>query len=200
MSKLLKSQSAPLNVTQQANHRIFAGLGWDPHEDKGLIKKAKAISQGKQMHHDLDLACYVYDKEARYICHICAESGQQSDQTGKIYHSGDNIEGVGDGDDEQISVELKDIDPVIDSIIFAASIKSGHSFDEISNPEIRLADGYSGHEFVHRDLSDVALHGANLYAFIRVYRSGDGWAMHYIDEAMSSTDGHERPALLKKFI
>ena len=122
MPSIQKGEKGPLNVTKEARHRVFVGLGWDPNEETGLIDKAKALVKGQELHHDLDLSAYVFDADARMISHICAESGRHTDQTGKIYHSGDNIEGLGDGDDEQISVELKDLDPLIAHIIFTASI------------------------------------------------------------------------------
>lgn len=201
MAKLQKGQITTLNVTQEAQHRVVVGLGWDPNENTGLVDKAKALSKRQSTHHDLDLSCYVFDVNGHYISHICAISDKHTDQTGKIYHSGDNTEGVGDGDDEQISVELKDIDPAIHSIIFVASIKSGHVFGEINAPEIRIADGYSKHNFLHHDLSDRDGEKHKSFAFIRLLKTPDNtWKLHYISEYIEPLVDGQQAANLKKYL
>lgn len=200
MSKLAKGQSTKLNVTQEARHRVFVGLGWDPVERVSLIDKAKAIASGKETHHDLDLSCYIFDRDGRYISHVAAQDGKNADQTGHIYHSGDNIEGLGDGDDEQISVELKDLDPAIANIIFKASIKSGHSFAEVKDPEIHISDGYTGRQFLHQMLSDTPENDRNAFVFVRLHKTPEGqWMMQYIGEFLDQAGRTDWPEILKPF-
>ncbi|MBX2833672.1 MAG: tellurium resistance TerZ family protein [Micavibrio sp.] len=200
MPKMEAGQTVPLNVTRESQWRVLCGLGWDPVEGT-IIDKAKAFAQGKSSHHDLDLSCYLYDAQGRCIGEVSAAEGRLTDQTGKIYHSGDNIEGVGDGDDEQISVELKDLDTVIHSIIFVASIKSGHSFDEINSPEVRLADGYSGHNFMYEALNGDNGVGKNRYIFARLFKDALGiWMIDFINTYETAEDGDDLSALLKKHL
>jgi len=178
----------PLNVTQEAQHRIFVGLGWDPNESPTLIDKVGAFIGAREAHHDLDLACYYYNKDKVCLGYVGVDARHATNPSGSIYHSGDNVEGVGDGDDEQISVELKNLPPNIHHLVFKASIKSGHSFDDIAVPEIRLCDGYTERVFLEKTLA----HGAqkNAYLFAHVYRGArDGeWLLNHIDAFESNID------------
>lgn len=201
MTRIPKGETAPLNVTQQARHRVFVGLGWDPNDDVGIKDKALGALGLKDTHHDLDISCFIYDQNKRYIKHISHEPGHEADQTGHIYHSGDNVEGVGDGDDEQISVELKDLDPTIHSIIFKASIKTGHTFDQVNDPEVRLADGYTGHNFLHIALSDVPGNDKSAFIFVALHRNAaGGWSVKHIGEFVDVEKNGEWAEKLKKFI
>ncbi len=194
-------KTTPLNVTQEARHRVFVGLGWNPNKKVSLIDKAREITGGKKTHHDLDLSCYIFDDQKRYINHVSVESGREVDQTGQIYHSGDNVEGIGDGDDEQISVELKDLNPAIHSIIFKASIKSGQNFAEVAEPEMRLADGYTNRNFVHCDLLKITGHDKDAFIFACIFRmSNTEWQMMQINEFIDTTDDMSWPERLKSYL
>ncbi len=181
MPDLRKNETAPLNVTQRSRHRVFVGLGWNPHDKPGLLDKAKAIAGRKVLHHDLDLSCYLFDADKGYIGQVCADADRHSDESGQIYHSGDNVEGIGEGDDEQISVELKGLTHKIHSIVFVASVKNGHVFEEINSPEIRIVDGYSGHDFLSQPLNDAEGAHKTDFVFVRIYADKpDTWRLHYI--------------------
>ena len=173
-----KDQITPLNVTQEAQHRVFVGLGWDPNEDIGLLDKAREALGGKETHHDLDLSCYTLDQDGTLLDSITAINA--ATESGKIYHSGDNVEGLGDGDDEQISVELKDLDENIHHIVFAVTIKTGHVFGDVALPEVRLGDGYTNREFLKTSLLENG-EDQSAYIFVRLFKDADSWHMHNID-------------------
>ena len=175
MAAMQKGQCKPLNVTQKAKHRIVVGLGWDPAEEKGLIGKVQAIAQGKETHHDLDLSCHIFNINKELIETISAEPDRLIDASEHIYHSGDNEEGIGEGDDEEISVELKNLPKTIHHILFTAKIKSGHGFHEINNPEIRLADAYTNHNLLVQLLDEPENEKNNFFIFCRLTREKDGW-------------------------
>lgn len=201
MPRIPKGASVPLNVTQQARHRVFVGLGWDPNENVSVKDKALSKLGLKHTHHDLDLSCYIYGANKRYIGHVSTEDGREVDQTGKIYHSGDNVEGVGEGDDEQISVELKGLDPAIATILFKASIKSGHHFSEVNDPEIRLADGYSGHNFLQLSLLGHNENDRPAFVFAALLRETENdWRVHHIGEFVDIPEGGHWAERLKTFI
>lgn len=200
MTKLAKGESIPLNYSPQASHRIFAGLGWDPLGTPGVIGKLREAISGQAIQHDLDLACYIYDQHGHYISHVSTERGRETDQTGKIYHSGDNTGGVGDGDDEQISVELKDLDPVIGNIVFKASIKSGHRFRDVQGPEIHISDGYTGRQFLHQALGTMPGNKQNSFIFARIYKATDGsWMLQNISEFRRQAPAQDWPEILRHF-
>ncbi len=198
---LSKGDTAPLNVTREAKHRVFVGLGWDPNEKTGLLDQAKALLKGQELHHDLDLSAYIFDINKRYIGHVSAETGRQVDQTGQIYHSGDNVEGIGEGDDEQISVELKGLDATIHSILFKASIKSGHVFGDIKDPEIRIGDGYSGHTFAQHNLTAEGGAKKSAYIFAQIIRTAENtWSIHHIDTYLDMAQPDDWIETLKPYL
>lgn len=176
----------PLNVTQKSKHRIFVGLGWDPNESPTLKDKVGALIGKRDTHHDLDLTCYYYNRDGACLGHVGVAPEHSTNPSGSIYHSGDSVEGIGEGDDEQISVELINLPPNIHHLIFKASIKSGHSFNEVAAPEIRLCDGYTERCFTEASLEDGT---KDAYIFVRVYR-GDNegeWLLHDIGAFIASS-------------
>ncbi len=193
--------SAPthLNVSDTDTQRIFIGLGWDPNDSPTLKDKVGAIIGGRDAHHDLDLACYYFNQDGACLGYVSADEEKGSNPSGSIYHSGDSVEGIGDGDDEQISVELKNLPPNIVHLVFKASIKSGHSFSEVAAPEIRLCDGYTDREFLHFDLSRED-NKANGYVFIRLSRGEDKatWVLNVIDRFTDIPEGQDWKTLLSK--
>lgn len=200
MASLAKGHRGPINVTQESRRRVFVGLGWDPKASSGLLENAAALVTGKALHHDLDLSCYIYDPNGALIDIIGVETQHASDIADSIYHSGDNVEGIGDGDDEQISVELKNINPDIAHIVFVATIKSGHSFSDVESPEIRIVDAYTEHEFLRTGLGLEENVKQSGYVFVRLYLENDVWMMHYIDEFFNVSAQKDLPGFLKSFI
>lgn len=183
-------KNRPLNVTDAGNKRIFVGLSWDPNERKDFIGRLQNILSGKKSYHDLDLSCFLYNKDKEFLDIISGKIGKIVDQSGGIYHSGDDKEGIDDGDDEQISVELARIDTSIHYIIFKASVESGHSVDEIDAPAIRMVDAYSSHPFIKIDLDKNEGAGKDAYIFATLYRdpsSPSQWSLDTIDEYHTSS-------------
>lgn len=175
MPRLEIGEKTALNVTLKARHRVMAGLSWDPASGGGFFSKNQT--------HDLDLAAYVFTPDGAFIEHVSGEPGRNVDLSEKIYHSGDNTDGSAEGDDEEISAELRDIPPFIDHIIFCVLVRGGANFGEIAAPEIRLADGYTNYNFLQNPLNHESGKAMNAYVFARLYRtslSESGWGLHYI--------------------
>ena len=90
-----------------------------------------------------------------------------------VWHSGDNQTGEGEGDDEQIKIDLKKIDKGIDALAFVVNVYSGHgSFAAVTNSYVRLFDHKTNHEFARLTL------GAHINSrgviFCMVYRGKPG--------------------------
>lgn len=200
MTTLARGYRGPLNVTQKAQQRLFVGLGWDPKEGASLLENVSALVKGKALHHDLDLSCYIFDPNKALIDVIGVKNKSASDKTDNIYHSGDNIEGIGDGDDEEISVELKGINPDIAHIVFVVKIISGHCFGEIETPEIRMVDGYSGRVFVQTNLSRKESAEESGYVFAELCFDDGVWMLHYIDAFFNMRTQKDIAELLHSFI
>lgn len=189
-------ERSPLNVTKEAKHRVFVGLGWDPHEKPSLGETIGALVGVREKHHDLDLSCFYYDAQKTPMGVVTAEPEHYSNASGRIYHSGDNVEGVGEGDDEQISVELKDLPDSIHHLVFKASIKSGHNFNDIRDPEIRLCDGYTERCFLETPLCS----DQDAYVFARIFRADNDWQMVFIDEFIVNSTLNDLKNTLKAYL
>lgn len=197
---LPKGQHGPLKVTEKAKHRIMAGLAWNPAAKANVINKVSNKMAGKEHAHDLDLGCFTFDAHSVLVSAVSADIGKNVDGSGKIYHSGDDEDGVGDGDDEQLSVELKDLDPAIHHILFTAKVQSGHTFAEISAPEIRLADGFSNDNFLHSMIDHEIGQDKDVFVFAHLYRTSDGWTLHNVSEYMMAADYPDWSKELSKFL
>lgn len=188
VNALEKGERRHLNISKQGNHRFFVGLGWDPSQAKGFGSRLKELLSGRKSYHDLDLSCFLYDKDHKCIDVISGKIGKIVDQSGGIYHSGDDHEGIGEGDDEQISVELINTPESVQHMVFKASIDSGHKFSEIDTPAMRLVDAYSNRHFLRIDLSNPAAAEASSYIMAEIYRDAEDpqeWNIHFIDEYLS---------------
>ncbi len=197
---LPKGEHGPLNVTQQARHRIQAGLGWDPADKAKLGQKVEQAMGGKKVHHDLDLACFTFDSHNTLVSTVSPEQAQNIDESGKIYHSGDNVEGHGEGDDEQLSVELKDLDPNIHHILFTAKIQTGHDFYDVADPVMRLVDGFGNDMLLETTIDHEEGHDKNVFVFAHIYRSGESWQLHHVAEYLSSEENAEWREALSQFL
>ena len=201
MSTLEKGSHRPLNVTQESRHRIFVGLGWDPKDSTfGFIDQISMLFKRRIKVHDLDLSCYIYDANNSLISTVDVEAINASDDSGKIYHSGDNVDGMGGGDDEQVSIELKNLNPDIANIVFAVTIKNDDTFDQVKAPEIRIVDGYSNREFLAAALNREEAEKKSGYVFLRLYPGDDGWMMHFIDEFFDAGTEKDLTEFLKSFV
>jgi len=178
--QLAHGEKGPLNQTQKSKQRVIAGISWDAREDKvGVVGRVlKTDSQ-----HDLDLNCYIYNKAGEFVDFVGAEAQDSMDESGKIYHSGDDMSGEGDGDDERIAVELAELPYDIHAIVFLVEICSNHTFSDIELPTARIADS-----FTEKDLLSIVINhegSADKTAFVMasIYRdneSSSGWTLNHI--------------------
>lgn len=158
--------------------RIVMGLGWDSGAPPSRGFLGGLFGGGDQEAIDLDASCILFD-----------ESGQPQDvvwfrqlasQDGSIRHSGDNRTGEGDGDDEQIVVDLTAVPARIKSLVFTVSNYTGQDFSGVRNAFCRIVNGSNRAEIARYDLSCQGNHTAMIMA--KLYRHQDEWKMHAIGE------------------
>lgn len=160
--------------------KIVMGLGWDPIKKKGLFGFG-----ARQVEVDLDASCVLFDEHNQVIDTVWFRQLKSKD--GSISHTGDNRSGAGDGDDEQIVVELARVPASVTSLVFVVNSFTGQNFSQIDNATCRILDGRNQQEVARYNLSCQGSHTAQIMA--RVYRHNSGhnseWKMHAIGENCS---------------
>ena len=152
---------------------VVMGLGWDVAKKKGLFGFG-----GSNQSIDLDASCFMFDDNNQPVDLVYF--GHLSSNDGSIQHSGDNRTGEGDGDDEQIAVNLARVPAHIKSLVFTVNNYTGQDFSQVENAYCRLVDGQSGKEIARYDLSAQGKHNAQIMA--KLYRHNGEWKMHAIGE------------------
>lgn len=164
---LQKQQSLSLTKADgTALTKVRLGLGWDEIKRTGL----RGLFGGGEI--DLDASAILVGG-GRVLDTVYY--GQLRSRDGSVRHTGDNLTGAGDGDDEQILVDLNKVPNNVDKIVFVITSYSGQCFDQVENVFARVVD-LSGaeNEVVRYDLGRDGGNGtANVIA--KFTRTGSGW-------------------------
>ena len=170
--KLSKGQRIDLTKTDPGIKKIIIGLGWD----------VKQFDGGQ----DFDLDASVFLLGANGKCRneldfIFYNNLQSPD--GSVVHTGDNRTGEGDGDDEQIKVDLSRVPADVDRIAITVTIHDAESrrqnFGQIANSFVRLVNEETNNEVLKFDLGeDFSIETA--VVFCELYRSGQDWKFNAI--------------------
>jgi tellurium resistance protein TerZ len=153
--------------------RIVMGLGWDAIKKKGLFgfgSKSESV--------DLDASCLLFDENGKSVDAVWFR--QLKSQDGSIVHTGDNRTGAGDGDDEQIVVDLSRVPPQVKSLVFTVNSFTGQNFSQVENAYCRIINAADQKEVARYDLSVQGAHTAQIMA--KLYRHNNEWKMHAIGE------------------
>lgn len=153
---------------------VVMGLGWDAVEKKGGFFGFG----GSRQEIDLDASCLLFDDSRALVDTIWFRQLHSKD--GSIVHTGDNRTGDGDGDDEQIIVNLAAVPAGVKSLVFTVNSFTGQDFSQVKNAFCRIVDKASGSEIARYDLSVQGGHSAQIMA--KIYRHNGEWKMHAIGE------------------
>lgn len=173
---LAKGQKISLN--KEAGNtlkQVTMGLGWDPVKKGGLLGSLFGSSGGSI---DLDASCMLFDDTGKPVDLVWFR--QLKSRDGSIVHTGDNLTGEGDGDDEQIIVNLEQIPANIKTLIFTVNSFTGQTFDSVESAYCRMVDSTSNKEIARFSLSGKGNHSAQIMA--KLYRHDGEWKMHAIGE------------------
>jgi tellurium resistance protein TerZ len=152
-----------LDLPQEMN-KITIGLGWD-------------VDDGEC---DLDVSAVLLDGNGRDLEAVFF-GRLESDEHG-IVHSGDNLTGEGDGDDEQIVVDLNSIGPVVQQVFFVVNIYSqGVTFSQVASPYCRVVDNSTGSELCRYALKDAG-HENGLIVSRIAREAGNRWGFHALGQ------------------
>lgn len=145
---LQKGQSASLKQGNSGLSEVFVGLGWDINQYRYGA--------------DFDLDAFAF---------LCQSNGKVADQdddfvyfgnlshsSGAVEHTGDNLTGEGEGDDEVIRVDLDALPSNIQKVSFGVIIydaeERGQNFGQVQNAYIRVLDANTGRELVRYNLRE----------------------------------------------
>ncbi|MBP1535906.1 MAG: TerD family protein [Ruminococcus sp.] len=169
---LSKGQKVSLTKDNPSLKNIMVGLGWD----------INAFDSGTDF--DLDTAAFMVDDSGR--CPSEKEFifyGNLEHSSGSVKHMGDNLTGGGDGDDEQIMIDLSLIPQNISKIAFTVTIYDAdnrrQNFGQVSNSFVRIVDQTTGQEMIRYDLGeDFSIETAIVVG--ELYRNGAEWKFNAI--------------------
>ncbi len=189
----------PLLHTTKSRERIVVAINWDERAKATIVDTVMRTNQ----QHDLDVSVFVYNKNGEYIDFVGSMAQDNMDQTGCIYHSGDDAGGAGNLDDEFISVELAGLPYDTDHLIFVTEIRSDHTFKDVVRPSMRIADGMTNKNL--HEMPMAKRHGGDSTACImaRIYRSSTsetGWGLHIIDEYPKLDDVSDWGSYLTRYL
>lgn len=186
---------APLMFSHEARQRVVCGLNWDAREEAaGTMEKLKGIGYNVETY-DMDLACVMFDDKGNFIDGVAGRPEEMSDQSGHVYHSGDDTTGIGDLDDEAIFLELKDIPDDIHHVVYVVEVQSKHTFADILDPRIRIADGKTDQTQL-----EVSLEGPNTaFVFGRAFKSNGQWMFQYIGDYYQGSEVADWVLTLQKY-
>jgi len=154
--------------------RVTMGLGWDMAKSKGFF----GFGGGKAEAVDLDASVVLFDESNRPVDVVWFR--QLKSRDGSIVHTGDNRTGAGDGDDEQIVVDLNAVPDHVRSLVFTVNSFTGQNFSTVANAFCRIINAGNNSEIARYDLSVTGSHTAQIMA--KLYRHNGEWKMHAIGE------------------
>ncbi len=177
---LQKGQKVSLSKENAGLSKVLIGLGWDE------AKRSKGgFFAPKPQPIDCDASALLL-KDGRltdktdivYFANLQHKSGT-------IQHMGDNLTGAGEGDDEQIIVDLARVPAEYDRIVIVVNIyqamKRNQHFGMIENAFIRLVDGSNNREMCKYNLTEN-YSGMTAMIFGEVYRHNGEWKFSAIGQ------------------
>lgn len=169
---LTKGQAISLKKESAGLRRVHMGLGWDPVENKptGFFGKLLGGGGGDI---DLDASVVIFDGSRTPIDTVYF--GKLNSSDGAIRHTGDNLTGEGEGDDESIKVDLEGLNPAAETLVFLVNSYRGQTFDEVANAFCRLVDDDSNKEICRYTLTEQGSHTGVVMAILS--RNGGDWQM-----------------------
>ncbi|MFE7168717.1 TerD family protein [Streptomyces sp. NPDC057616] len=156
---------------------VLIGLGWDVRTTTGAD-------------YDLDASALLLNASGRVASdqHFVFYNNLRSPD-GSVEHTGDNLTGEGEGDDESIKVNLAGVPGDIDRIVFPVSIHDadarGQSFGQVRNAFIRVVNQANSQEIARYDLSEDASTETAM-VFGELYRHSGEWKFRAVGQGYAS--------------
>jgi tellurium resistance protein TerD len=177
MVSLAKGGNVSLSKEAPGLTAVAVGLGWDVR-----------VTTGADF--DLDASALLLGPHGKVLSdqHFVFFNNLTSPD-GTVEHTGDNLTGEGEGDDEVIKVNLAGLAPDVDRIVFPVSIYDAdsrrQSFGQVSNAYIRVVNEANGQEITRFDLTEDASTETAM-VFGELYRRGPEWKFRAIGQGYAS--------------
>ena len=145
---------------------VVVGLGWDAR-----------VTDGKDF--DLDASVFITGEDGKVRSDAdFVFYNNKTGADGAFEHQGDNRTGEGDGDDEQVKIDLSKVPADVKKLVFAVTIHEaddrGQNFGQVSNAFMRVINQDGDAELARYDLSeDYSTETALVFG--ELYRHGDEW-------------------------
>lgn len=171
---LSKGQKISLTKENAGLRNLLVGLGWDEAKKSGGF--LGLFGGGPNI--DCDASAILL-KNGKFVSkHDLVYFGNLKHVTGAVTHLGDNLTGQGDGDDEQIVIDLSKLPAEYDRIVIVVNIydciNRKQDFSMIKNAFIRIVDGSTNQEMARYNLSEN-YDGLTAMIFGEIYRHGNEW-------------------------
>ena len=174
---LTKGGNVSLTKEAPGLTNVIVGLGWDVRTTTGV-------------EFDLDASAIVIGAEGKALSdkHFIFFNNLTSPD-GTVEHTGDNLTGEGEGDDEQVKVNLAGLPADVDKVVFPVSIydadSRSQSFGQVRNAFIRVVNATGGAELARYDLTEDASTETAM-VFGELYRSGTDWKFRAVGQGYAS--------------
>ena len=169
---LQKGQKVSLTKGNPGLKKVVVGLGWDVNQ----------FDTGSDF--DLDAAAFLLSDSGKVAgSEDFVFYGNLKHPSGSVEHLGDNLTGAGDGDDEQIKVDLSKVPGNITKVAFTATIYEAdarrQNIGQVSHAGIRIYKEENGEELLRYDLGeDFSIETAVVFG--ELYKHGDEWKFNAI--------------------
>lgn len=169
---LKKGQKVSLTKGNPGLSKVVVGLGWD----------VNAFDTGGDF--DLDAAAFLLTDSGKVSgSDDFVYYGNLTHSSGSVTHLGDNLTGVGEGDDEQIKVDLSKVPENITKIAFTVTIYEAESrrqnFGQVNNAFVRIYNEDTGEELIRYDLGeDFSIETAAVFG--ELYKNSGEWKFNAI--------------------
>jgi tellurium resistance protein TerD len=174
---LTKGGNVSLTKEAPGMTKVLVGLGWDARTTTGDD-------------FDLDASAILVKADGKVLSdkHFIFFNNLTSPD-GAVQHTGDNLTGEGEGDDEAIKVDLSKVPAEVDKIVFPVTIYDGESrhqgFGQVRNAFIRIVNESGNTEVARYDLTeDASTETAMLFG--ELYRNGAEWKFRAVGQGYSS--------------
>ncbi len=184
---LKKGQKVDLTKGNSGLKRVIVGLGWDEAQKPAGIGR---LFGGRSVQDfDCDAMAFVLQKGKITQRQDVVFFNNLNHPTGCVIHRGDNLTGGGQGDDEQIMVELSRLPMEYDRIVFVVSIYQAYErhqhFGMINNAFIRIVDADTNKELCIYNLSSEDYYNKCSMVFGELYRKDGEWKFNAIGQPMN---------------